>query len=277
MRLLKKINNNYAVAVDSRGQVVVVSGKGIGFGKFPYDEKDLSKIERTYYNVDNRFIELIKTLPDEIIKYSSIIVTYAEKELGAKLNPNLTFTLADHLNFLFKRLKQGIILDYGISYETKYLHSEESRVSKEVLSYLSKKLEITFPESEVAIIAMHLFEAQTFEQKNDNISYDKVIENIVKTVEKEMQITIKEDSFGYYRFATHIQYLLGRKKDGTEISSDNKKMFDMLKDDFQEVYNCSLKIRDYFAESLQWNLGEEEQLYLMLHINRLCVKEDCNQ
>ena len=31
MKLLKKINNNYVLASDSKGRTVIASGKGLGF------------------------------------------------------------------------------------------------------------------------------------------------------------------------------------------------------------------------------------------------------
>ncbi|MCH3943362.1 MAG: hypothetical protein LKE37_06810 [Atopobiaceae bacterium] len=36
MRIVKKINNNVALAVDACGKDVVVFGKGIGFPQMPY-------------------------------------------------------------------------------------------------------------------------------------------------------------------------------------------------------------------------------------------------
>ena len=33
MKLLKKINNNFALALDSRGEQIIVEGKGMGFQK----------------------------------------------------------------------------------------------------------------------------------------------------------------------------------------------------------------------------------------------------
>ena len=35
MKLLKKINNNFALAEDSKGEQVIVEGRGVGFRPFP--------------------------------------------------------------------------------------------------------------------------------------------------------------------------------------------------------------------------------------------------
>ena len=47
MKLLKKINNNFALALDSKGTQIIVEGKGIGFRKMPEELADLSVISRT--------------------------------------------------------------------------------------------------------------------------------------------------------------------------------------------------------------------------------------
>ena len=52
MKLIKKINNNFALAEDSGGNQVIVEGKGIGFTKMPCTITDLSCISRTYYDYD---------------------------------------------------------------------------------------------------------------------------------------------------------------------------------------------------------------------------------
>lgn len=54
MRIIKKINNNVAVAVDSAGHELIVLGKGLGFPKMPYELNDLSRITRTFYDADNK-------------------------------------------------------------------------------------------------------------------------------------------------------------------------------------------------------------------------------
>ena len=61
MKLLKKINNNFALALDSRGEQIIVEGKGIGFQKMPMELNDLSLITRTYYDTKEQDVSLINT------------------------------------------------------------------------------------------------------------------------------------------------------------------------------------------------------------------------
>ena len=48
MKIIKKINNNVALAQDARGNDLVVFGKGVGFPPMPCELKDLSNVQRTF-------------------------------------------------------------------------------------------------------------------------------------------------------------------------------------------------------------------------------------
>ncbi|MEF2609168.1 MAG: PRD domain-containing protein [Faecalicoccus sp.] len=50
-----------------------------------------------------------------------------------------------------------------------------------------------------------------------------------------------------------------------------------LAKNYKKSYECSEKIAIYLRDKLKILLNEEEKLYLMLHINRLCTREDCDQ
>ena len=44
MKVIKKINNNVALAQDAKGREMIVFGKGIGFPAMPYELTDLSVV-----------------------------------------------------------------------------------------------------------------------------------------------------------------------------------------------------------------------------------------
>lgn len=62
MKIVKKINNNVALAQDARGHELVVFGKGIGFPATPYELDDLSKIQRTFYDVGAKNLALLSRI-----------------------------------------------------------------------------------------------------------------------------------------------------------------------------------------------------------------------
>ena len=60
MEVYKKINNNVALARDAKGRELVVFGKGIGFASMPYELTDLSRIQRTFYDVNEKYLRMRK-------------------------------------------------------------------------------------------------------------------------------------------------------------------------------------------------------------------------
>ena len=63
MTVVKKINNNVAICRDGSQRELVAFGKGIGFPPTPYELTDLSKIDRTFYNVNSSYIPLLAEIP----------------------------------------------------------------------------------------------------------------------------------------------------------------------------------------------------------------------
>lgn len=63
MKIIRKINNNAAIAQDKRGRELVVLGRGVGFHPVPYELTDLSVIYRTYYDVNPKYFGLAGNFP----------------------------------------------------------------------------------------------------------------------------------------------------------------------------------------------------------------------
>lgn len=278
MELIKKINNNFAVARDSAGKLIIVTGRGIGFEKMPCILKDLSKVSRTYYDVDERYFTLIQQIPEDVMKLSVKIVDYASAKLNQKLNANLIFTLADHIKFTIERAEKGIVFQYGITYEMKYLHDEEMKIGEKATTLINKIFQLDLPVDEAAIIAMHILEAEhTLIKQGTNDNFEAVMKDVFQILQKNLNISIDKNSFSYCRFVTHMQYLLQRRIEKKEISSENKKLFDATIKEFPGLYQNAMEIQRYFQKTLNWSISDEELLYLMLHVNRLLNSEDCNR
>ena len=121
VKIIQKINTNAALAIDSRGNEVVVLGKGIGFPSVPYELKDLSRIQRTFYNVSPQYVQAVASLSQEVLQAAAEIAEQAEIELGCELNPNLPFILADHLQFALERQSQGMTLTSPLARDVEHL------------------------------------------------------------------------------------------------------------------------------------------------------------
>ena len=251
MKVVKCINNNVAICLDDDNNELVAFGKGIGFKKPPF-EIDVAVIQKTYYGIDENYVHMINEIPEEILLLSEEIIKYAEYELDYIFSPNIIFTLADHIKYAIGRY---------------------------ALFLIEKKLNIKLPLEEASFISLHIINAEARKAGEiDGYAENKVIINkITKLIENKFNISINKDGANYSRFVSHIQYLLRRIESKEEIKSENKELYITMKKSFPDTSDCVDSISEYLLQLFKWELSIEEKLYLIIHINRLCSREDCYQ
>lgn len=88
MRVVKRINHNAALLVNDKGTELVALGKGIGFPDGP-DEVSLAQIERTFYNVDARYLPLLNEIDPKVMEFSAQIADVARTNISRELSANL--------------------------------------------------------------------------------------------------------------------------------------------------------------------------------------------
>lgn len=274
MLIVKNINNNYAIAEDSAGKSLIVSGKGIGFGEVPREVKDLTVINRSYYDVDVSCISLINDIPENIIQISSKAIDKARELIDSPIGSNVIFTLADHINFSIERHKKGMNIKLPIFRDVQHLLENEMKVGKYALMLIRKELDIWLPPHEAACIALHVFNAE--ENNINEINNDFLIDNIITIIEEEYGICIDRNGFHYSRFVSHMHYLIRRKESRLSVESGDDALFYSVKEAYPKVFSCMDDVSFLIERRLKLKLSNKEKLYLMLHIERLCSGEDCN-
>lgn len=278
MQVIKKINNNVVICLDNNNHELIAFGRGIGFPPTPYELNDISKIDRTYYGVNSSYLGLINEIPENIFEVSAKIVDMAVNYIDCELSSNLVFTLADHINFAIERNRANMNFKNPFLYDIQYFYEKEMDIGNLALKMIRRYLKVNLPEEEAGNIALHFINAEALNEKDKEFNFsDTIIEEVTHLIEKELDIRIKREDFNYSRFVSHLQYLIKRKDTAGNASSDNIKLCMEMKQEFPQIYRCVLKIRDYMAKKLEWELNEEEQLYLILHVNRLYAREDCNR
>jgi len=275
VKVIKNINNNVSVCQDANGKELIAFGKGIGFKEAPY-EIQLSQIERTYYNVDSIYISMINDLPEEIIAIADEIVNYSRSKINYPISSNIIFTLADHINFSIHRYQKNIKLNLPVMYDVQQLFDTEMEIGKYGLHVIRNKLKVRLPKEEAVYIALHLINAKLDNGKSE-IQSQKIIDDATKIIEKDFELTINKEDFNYSRFVSHMNYLIQRCKRKEVFNTDNNLVYTDLIDSCPRAYKTTKKVSKYLESSLEVSLTDEEKLYLVLHINRLCTREDCYQ
>lgn len=270
MKVIKKINNNVAECVDSKGRRLIAFGKGIGFKEVPYELTDLSKINMTFYKLENHFEKLIMEIPEEILSVSSDIVMYAQKKLQGQLNATLVFSLADHIHFAIKRYTEHMDI-HCYSSEIVHFYPKELQIARESLKYINKKLGVKLPGSEACNITMHFINAeQETKIQKDNQFVEEIMDDIMIMIKKKLNITFRMDDYSFIRFKNHCRYFLKRLQEKQDTTFEEaEKMWDELKNQNRCIYRLSLDICEYIQERIHIKISKSEKIYLMIHLNRL--------
>ena len=104
--------------------------------------------------------------------------------------------------------------------------------------------------------------------------YDEILDRITFIIEEELGVHVRRNTFNYARFATHVQYLLKRVLEQKHIDSENLQMYQSMREEYPDISACVDKIARCLADVWSAELTEEERLYLILHVNRVCSKEN---
>lgn len=276
MLAIKKINNNVVICTDSSGHELIAFGKGIGFGELP-QEISLAQIDRTFYDVKEQYLALLQELPSDIVEFSIKIVDIARNELPYDLSPNLIISLADHIAFAIVRAKKNLRIHMPLAYDVEQMYPLEYRIGRYAIRQLQKEFKIGLSNDEAVGIAMNLLngkvEPETEAEQTAQRQDEEMLEDITDIIENHFHFIVERASFNYARYATHMQYLFKRIHTEQEINSSNLKMYKSLGDEFPEVAACVEKISTHMKEAWGCELSAEEKMYLILHVNRICVKE----
>lgn len=274
MKAIRRFNNNLVLCIDESGTECIARGKGIGFHEIPY-EIQLSQIERTYYDVNPSYLPMINEIPDAILTIATGIIDYARVQLDQPLSSNIVFSLADHIQMAVKRTRENIRMPLPILQDIEHLFEDEYEIGEYGVRLVRKKLRVTLPPEEAAFIALHIVNG---ENQKGFIKYeaDSVLVNqIVDLIQKELSISVEKASFNYSRFVSHLRYLLKRSRNHESPISDNGKLYHSLVAEYPQINQCAIKVGDLIQKETGFGLTEEEILYLILHINRLCSQEEC--
>ncbi len=269
----KRINNNVVLAKEQENKFILL-GKGIGFQVYPGEKIKEEMIEQIfvpteYFNLQSVARLLVHSSRKEIHLVQQII-KMGEKILEKKLNDNLRITLLDHLHFSFERYERKLEMQSSIEWEIKNMYPKEVKIGEKALELIEKETGKKLPAAECVFIALHFINAQ-FEQEsmNDTLVFTEIIERIDRIITYHFQLEIDKNTVDYQRFLTHIRYYLIRQKNQQMLHSGNAQLLRTVREQFPEEERCVKKIVKYIDLEHGWQTSTEEQLYLILHVNRL--------
>jgi beta-glucoside operon transcriptional antiterminator len=274
MEVIKKINNNVALAVNESEEEFIVLGKGVGFKKTPYTLSDKDNIEKVFVSPKNiKMFDILNDIPMEDIYLAEEIIEAGTEILKKELNPNLILTLSDHISFALQRIRENIEIRNPLEWEVKSLYPLETKIGQLALKIVKDKTGIVLPTSEITFIALHFVNAQLDSgEMSETTKLTKVVGEILSIVKYYFKIDYDDTPYNFTRFATHIKYFIIREMNSKSFENENEEIYQIVKIKYPETIKCVQKIQKYLQDSYGWNCSNDEKLYLTLHIERLKQK-----
>lgn len=275
MQAVRSINNNIAICVDSSGHECVAMGKGIGFGKMPHDVA-LSDVTHTYYSVDYRLLGGVKDIPQDVLLFAARAADRAREDLSYALSPNMAFLLADHIAFAIKRAREHLQVRMPLAYDVEHSYPEEYKVGLKLVREIRREFLVDLGDDEAAGIAMNLVNARLESVSAQDAARSQgdeiMLEEITEIVEDEFDVRVDRASFAFSRYATHLHYLFERIHRGEVLRGEGMSVYGELSSHFPEGVACVERIAAHIREAWNVDLDDDEKLYLVVHVSRICIK-----
>ncbi len=276
MKVIKALNNNMILGRDDQGRECICQGKGIGYKKRNGDEVDASLVERRFFpesqEESQHFQQLFSEIPDEYWPIAEEVVDYARTNLNLQVPDRIILPLCDHMAGSVERYRRNVVLENPILWDIKRVYPKEYKAGIKALDLLYDHFGIKMQEDEAAFLAFHFINAE-LDTQTPGLSPNTIAEmtgHIISLVEQSFQIHLNEDDWNYQRFLTHLKFFAQRVS-MRQVSQEggNEELYDELAERYPHVRNCVDRIADYILIEFHYDIGMDERMYLMIHVERV--------
>ncbi len=267
------------IAFDKKMNEFLLIGKGVGFNKKKGDSVELNDSVKTYpmsySDQEQKMLELIDEIPSELILMVEETTKRAEKILQNDLNYTLIFTLSSHIYYALKREESidsiTLPFDYGIN----YIFPKEYEAAEFSVNYLRKEHNLDLSDAEIVFFTFHFVNAlQGTNTANSAIDIANILNDIIEVLENATSMKIDKDSIHFSRFLIHIRYFLIRQNEGKLGKNEEfKQLSKYVSEKFKNANQIVQKIKGILEMKYGFRYSYEENLYLLLHTQRL-IEED---
>ena len=277
MKIRKILNNNLVLANDWQGNEIIVKGRGIGFNKKRWDTIEEAVIEKIFTPENSKkskeLQSYLTSIPEDYLDFVQGYVDYIKNSYDIKLNNSIYVSLSDHLTGTIKRFNEGISINNLLLLDIKQLYKLEYKIGLDMLEKLNEKFNVNLPLDEAVFIALHFVNAKDSEGKNDGFQISHIVNEIMKIVKRYYaSIVFDEESLYYQRFITHLKYFAQRFLHKELNYKEDAKLFEIIKNQYKEAYGCVKLIYLMMEDKYNYQLTEEEMLYLTMHIQSIKEK-----
>ena len=258
VKIIRVLNTNAVVSVDSQGMELIMTGPGMGFKKRKGENIDQSLVDKTYH-LENK--EESKRLQE--------VVKEAKKE-KLEIRDSLYVTLTDHINSAVARYREGIALKNMMKIDIRKFYPKEYQVGMHAIEWIKEQTGEDLGDDEAAFIAMHIVSAELNAQNITDVNQiTELINTVLQIVRIHFKIDLNEEFISYERFLTHLKFFAARVFDHMEYEDTMQEIYKVMVEQNENAFSGVKKIAEYIKKQYNYKLTIDEQLYLLIHIKRI--------
>lgn len=269
-KVLKIFNNNVLLVTLGNKEKILYS-KGIGFGRTPGDIiPNYIKFDKIFSIEDqsnfSRFNELMTSIDHEIIGLCEEIIYMISKELKEELDEKIHISLADHIAFTIKRLKEKDEIFNPFLVETETLYRHEFEIARKAIYILEERMKLSIPDGEVGFITLHIHSARNKGKLSNTVKYAFLSSTIVEFIETALNIQVNRQSIDYARFITHLRFAIERILNNAPIKNE---LTTAIKNQYSSSYKLAIQVANLIEKQIYIKIPEDEIAFTAVHIEKL--------
>ncbi|KRN71720.1 beta-glucoside bgl operon antiterminator, bglg family [Carnobacterium maltaromaticum] len=280
LKIIKVLNNNVIIALNQEDEEVILMGNGLGFqmkNDSPIRTEKIEKIFNLKNNVERKQIEKLFTeIPEDIIRISYEIISYATKKLNKDLTDSAFIAIADHLHSAIQRDKKALHVKNFLLWDIKRFFPVELMIGQKAIDIVNEKFNTTLPEDEAGFIALHITNASLDSQSDDAVSLTQLIEEILTVIKYTLQLTFSENDIYFQRFITHLKFFSQRVlTNQTYPDGENQvenELFKLVTKQYPEAFEVTKKVSEFLKTRRNYIISKDEQVYITIHLARIIDK-----
>ena len=277
MVITRIYNNSCASVTDDDGQDMIVTGRGVVFGKKAGDTLDEALVEKRYRLSDPGLSSRLGTILSSISQ-ADVYLSISEEILsmirsqGYPVKESLLLTLTDHISTSLAREQTGVVLANPLLPDIRQLYHKQYQLARQAAQIIAQRTGITVSPDEIGFITLHIVTASTDGRFDDLLEITHIIQKILTVIESTFKVHLNENSLRYERFIRHLQFFARRILDPASEQETNLLMYNMGRLEFPDAFLCVKDIARMIERDYHRKVSDAEQGYLIYHIMNVILE-----
>lgn len=111
-------------------------------------------------------------------------------------------------------------------------------------------------------------------ESTDLYKVTQIMQEVIDIIRREFMVEIDEGTVSYYRFINHLKYFAERIISGNTYPDEEDDLLEIIKVRYVNSYKVAQKIKKHINLNYNYDLSNEELLYLTIHIERIIYRKD---